>query len=319
MYIEPPKIKDFNVTNPDHKPELSIIMPGIQPKNWTTIYNSIVASTSRSFELIIITNGESGDAPKWLKEAPNIKIMYDFGSPVRAQCIGHTAAEGRIITWMADDGLFIPYGLESAIDRFYEMEENKKNVLVYKYSESHKTYTDEYFKINFHRGPAGEGIGSDYIPDDYYIFNTPIMYREFYEEMGGLNCSYECTAIAHLEFGIRAQHAGAVVELLKGIPILACDQSEPEEGSHSFVHDAQTTHDEPLYSGIFKQPDWQEKVQIKLDYSREWKKSSTAWSRKYKEYLRDFDYAYASIRMFAHPPMSADLATTIKTEKSDKE
>jgi len=299
MYIQPPKAEDYDITKPEHKPELSIILPGIHTANWIIIYNSIIASTSRSFELIIVTNSQFGPPPLNLMFAPNVKIIKDFGSPVRAQCIGAAAAEGKLITWISDDGVFVPYGLETAIDKFYEMEENKKNVLIYKYSEGEKTYTDEYFKINFHRGENGEGIASDYIPDEYYILNNPIMYREFYEEMGGLSCSYECTAMAHVDFSIRAQYAGALVEILKGIPILACTQVDPSESSHSFVHNAQTTHDEPLYKNIYKKSDWREKVQIKLDYANEWKKSSFLWARKYEQYYKTLEHTYAPIEVRA--------------------
>ena len=36
------------------KPEISIVMPGIRPDNWSKVYESIKKSTKRTFELIIV-------------------------------------------------------------------------------------------------------------------------------------------------------------------------------------------------------------------------------------------------------------------------
>jgi len=36
------------------KPEISILMPAIRPQNWTKVYESILSSTRRSFELVIV-------------------------------------------------------------------------------------------------------------------------------------------------------------------------------------------------------------------------------------------------------------------------
>ena len=210
-----------------------------------------------------------------------MKIIKDFGSPVRAHCIGASLAEGELITWISDDGLCTPGGLETAIDALYDVEENPKNVVIYKYSEGEKTYIDEYFKISFHRGPNGEGIASEYLPEDWYIFNSPLMYREFYEDLGGLNCSYEATALAMTELGIRAQEEGAIVHLLKGAPIVCNTQDAPLEGSHTHIHNAQESNDEPLYESIYKFPDWRERISLKLDYAAEWKTAPIVWPRKW--------------------------------------
>ena len=285
MYLEPPKIKDYNFTK--DRPELSVVMPGTFPEKWADIYNSIISSTTKSFELIIVTNnGVHMPLALWIM--PNIKIVKDYGSPVRAHSIGASLAEGRLITWIPDDGKFSPYGLDMALDKFNEMAENKKNILTYKFTENEKAYTDEYYKINFHKDAKveDEGIGSKYIPDDYYILNHCIMYRAYYEELGGFDCSYEGTAMAYIDFSIRAQYDGAQVQLLKGMPILICTQFESEDSKHSHIHDAQKLHDEPYYDSIYKQPNWAENIQVKLKQAEEWKKAPIAWPRKYSPHMR---------------------------------
>ena len=91
--------------------DLSIIMPGIRPQNWDAVYNSILNSTKRTFELIIVS---PFSLTPYLASQGNVKYVKDFGNPTRASCIGATLAEGKYIDpSMADDALF----LENAIDK----------------------------------------------------------------------------------------------------------------------------------------------------------------------------------------------------------
>ena len=307
MYLTPPKKTDYDMTS--DKPRLSVIVPGIRPEYWTDIYNSIMGSTSSSFELILVTPHPYAIEPA-LVLAPNFKVIKDYGCPVRAQSIGAAAAEGELITWISDDGFFVPHGLESALKKFDSMTPNKKNIITYKYSEGEKSYSDEYFTINFHRGANGEGIASDYIPDDYLILNNAIMYREYYDELGGLNCNYEATAIALADFSIRAQADGAIVKLLEGIPILLCKQDN-NNTTHGHVRDAQINHDEPLYDKTYKKPTWRQELQIKLDVKSEWKKSGTIWDRKYRSLLDSLPEPYV------YQPIGADIRSMPPTSQHE--
>jgi hypothetical protein len=276
-------------------------MPGIFVDKWEDVYNSIISSTSRSFELIVVTNGYGLYTPKTFWMMPNIKIVKDYGSPVRAHAIGASLAEGKLITWIPDDGKFAPYGLQTALEKFDEMGENKKNILTYKFTENEKVYSDEYYKINFHQDKEGNGIGSKHIPDNYYILNHCIMHRTYYEELGGFDCSYEGTAMAYIDFSIRAQYDGARVQLLKGMPILNCTQFESQDPAHSCVHNAQLSHDEPYYSSVYKRSDWAEKVKIKLTLSEEWRRAPIGWPRKYSPIMKDEHWAYGSIKGHIEP------------------
>jgi hypothetical protein len=172
------------------------------------------------------------------------------------------------------------------------MTPNKKNIITYKYSEAEKSYSDEYFTINFHKGENGQGIGSDYIPDHYLLLNNAVMQREYYDELGGLDCNYECTALALTDLAIRAQVEGANVQLLEGMPILMCTQQNDNE-VHRTVHEAQTTHDEPLYNKTYRKATWKEELQIKLDGQSEWKKADTLWARKWKSQFEATNTPYA--------------------------
>ena len=276
-------MRKYNITK--DKPELSIIMPAIHPEKWTRIYNSIVGSTARPFELIIITPLIVA-TPPWLAYCPNIKIVKDLGSPVRAHAIGASLAEGKFITWITDDGIIAPLGLETALDQLNKMGDDVKNIVTYKFTENEKVYTDEYYKINFHQDKEGNGIGSEHLPDNYYIFNCCLMHRAYYEELGGIDCSYEGTAMAYTDFAIRAQYDGARVELVSGPPILLCSQFRKGDDRHTDIEDAQHTHDEPLYAKTYKSSTWREtvKVHLKLD---NWKSVPLAWPRKHQPIIKE--------------------------------
>ena len=317
MYLRPPTHEEYNITK--DKPELSIIMPAIHPEKWTNVYNSLVASTSRSFELIIITpNGY--DIPPWFWWCTNIKIVKDYGSPVRAHAIGASLAEGKFITWIADDGVIAPLGLETALAQLGKMGGDIKNIVTYKFTENEKVYTDEYYKINFHQDKEGNGIGSEHIPDDYYIFNCCLMHRAYYEELGGIDCSYEGTAMAYTDFAIRAQFDGARVELVDGPPILMCGQFTPGDNRHTHVESAQQTHDEPLYAKTYKSSTWRDNIKINLKLNN-WKSAPLAWPRKYEPIIKkriEHATAYGTDGMYSYHTIGIAMAAKIVKHASAK-
>ena len=195
------------------KPEISILMPGIRPERWTSVYSSILESTKREFELIIV--GPYA-LPKELQEAKNVRYCKDFGTPMRAANIAGVLAEGKLIfSLMSDDSIFMPNVLDKAIDYLYEQEFSIKNAVMAFYKEG-KYGTDkdiqslEYFKIN---GSDSTKIYD--VPNDWLIFNTVILYREFFDQLGGWDCSFEACPMGLTDFAIRAQKEGAKVFHIK--------------------------------------------------------------------------------------------------------
>ena len=76
------------------KPEISIILPGIRPYNWSKLYDSIVKSTTRRFELIVVGPYRPPDMLQ--NDIYNFKYVKDYGSPMRASNIGALLCEGRL-------------------------------------------------------------------------------------------------------------------------------------------------------------------------------------------------------------------------------
>ena len=171
------------------KPELSIILPSIRPDRLEKLYDSILTSAERTFELIIVG---PYPLPEKLSELKNVKYVKDFGSPVRASNIAASLCEGEVYTWFADDCILFENSLDKCLDEYRAMGTDNKNVLVAKYYEGQEGSTeretlqpDSYFRVN------GTPAGSPHLPDDWWLFNVAIMHRSFFDSLGAWDCSFE--------------------------------------------------------------------------------------------------------------------------------
>lgn len=257
-----------------NKYDISIIIPGIRIDNWLEVINSIVASTKRSFEVIFCGPYTPSQDVLCL---PNVKFVKDLGSPVRASQIAATLAEGELITWSADDALFLPDALDKNIDTLlYSMEKKRTNVVVAKYFEGQNgtqkpLQNDEYFML---KGSTWTDI--PYIPKTWWLFNVGIMYREFFEELGGWDCSFEGTFYSHVDMAIRAQYLGADVKM-SNTPMLDCDHNQADHGP---IENAQVHYDKPLYFLRYNTPSWTMN-DMRLDMNN-WKKEPAKWEKRFK-------------------------------------
>ena len=282
------------------KPEVSIVLPSIRPHKLCGIYDSIIhAAKKTSFELIVVG---PYPLPDGLKDKKNIKYVEDYGSPVRASNIGASIAEGKILTWIADDGFLLEDTLDENIDILYSHGNSIKNVLVSKYYEnqigpingekfdpsrndhrnhvignapsSHPTLQEKYYKIN-----NADCTRSPYIPDDWWIFNVAFMYREFFEFLGGWDSEFEGTAMSHTDMAIRAQFNGANVVMAEK-PLFVCDHLPGDTGDHQPIFLCQTLHDEPLIQAKYRDPLWTSKVNTRINVDN-WKKAPAIWGRRF--------------------------------------
>ncbi|MCX6779052.1 MAG: hypothetical protein NTU97_02380, partial [Candidatus Magasanikbacteria bacterium] len=102
--------------------KLSIIVPSIRTENWATIFNSVKNNIGNyPFEVIFI--GPNINLSDELVQYKNIKCIRDFGCPSRSMQIGALFAEGKYLSWICDDGIFV----DGAIGRIIERLENKNN------------------------------------------------------------------------------------------------------------------------------------------------------------------------------------------------
>jgi hypothetical protein len=261
------------------KPELSIIIPSIRSERLEKLYESILASTTRTFEIVIVG---PYPLPPSLSKVKNIKYAKDFGSPVRASNIAASLCEGKVYTWAADDCLFFKDSLDIYMNEFYEMGDNKKNVLVGKYYEGEDgskeratLQPESYFKI------CNTPASSPHLPADWWLFNIGFMYSQFFHDLGGWDCSFQGTWSSHADMAIRAQFLGANVKLAS-IPLFECDHMPGGTGDHMPIILCQHQFDEPLLHKKYRNENWPLNNKMKLSLDN-WKESETIWKRRFHE------------------------------------
>ena len=261
------------------KPELSIILPSIRPHKLMGLYDSILSATTRSFELIIIS---PYPLPQELEEHKNIKYVRDFGTPVRAHNIGLLMCEAPIITWVADDALMIEGSIDIHLDMLDDMGTDENNVVVTGYYEGEEgtneretLQPDEYFKIR--NTPAG----SPFLHPEWWLFNVAYLHKKFLYALGGWDSSYEGTWTAQTDLAIRAQAAGANVQMCK-VPQSICDHMPGSTGDHKPIYECQTFHDEPLIQSRYRRQDWRESNPVGISIMN-WKESPSIWERRFEK------------------------------------
>ncbi len=233
----------------NNKPDLSIIMPGIRPQNWVEVYTSILNSTKRTFELVIIS---PFPLPKDLVALSNVKYVKDFGSPVRASNIGCSLAE------------------------LLDVNSNYKHIIVCKYSESKnrsepdRYQDDSYYKI-VNAYPANKSI----VPSEWWIFNTAFWHRTYFDELGWFDTEFEVCPMAHCDLAIRAQKDMAEVKLSE-FPIIRCDWGQDD---HKPIEIGQIQFDTPRFIAKYNQPLETFPSQINKE---NWKFSPSVWNKRFK-------------------------------------
>jgi len=250
--------------------DLSILMPAIRSERWFDLCRSVVQSTKRKFELILVSPYK---LPEKLEKAANIKYIKDFGSPNRCFNIALSLAEGKYCTWGADDGLYQPGVLDKAID-ILESEKDEKVVVSMATIEAARHYSEEFCYINKH-----PEICSPHIPDNYRLLAVGMFETDYFRKLGGVNCMFETHAIGHLDLSIRAQNDGAKIIFLKDI-LLRLSHMIGTSGDHAPMHYAQIDHDEVLYRKLYRDKNY--KPISCLDIM-DWKKSPKIWTRRFED------------------------------------
>ena len=258
-----------------NKPLISIVMPAIRKERWAKFYDSVLDSTSRSFELIIV--GPYAPDGK-LENVSNIKFVKDYGSPTRCANIGLLLCEGPIFFgMMADDAVLQKGVLDRAIDAFLAMPKNIKNIISCKSVEgvdgTEKTIQGlEYYTVN--HSPV---TASKYIPDDWLIMNGAICHTQYIQYLGGLDCSFQGAAMASTDLAIRAQIDGAKMKFYDEV-LFDLNHMPGTSGDHAPIHYSQILEDEPMYRVKYSNP--LEIIKTKIDIMN-WMKADTVWARRF--------------------------------------
>lgn len=258
--------------------ELSVIMPCIHTNKVSDVYNSIkksFKSFNGSFELIII--GPS--RPDYMRN--DIRFIESWASPVVCQQLGLIHAQGRNITRMVDDGLYVPGALQRAVDKLETMAQVESAVILkhtetnVKVDRNHKDFQDmsnpDFYCLTYHHQTL-----KPYVPAHYKIMNFGVLMTAALLAVGGWDCQFETLAIAELDLSIRLQMAGARIELSDEI-VVHCGWTPGEEGDHAPMHHGFFADNEK-YSKIYSDPSCEDRVRIDLD---NWKMAPEKWGRRF--------------------------------------
>lgn len=256
--------------------DLSILLPSIRWYNLQALLDSIEKSYSGTFELIVV--GPNNPADCGIND-PRVKFVKDFGSPSRCENIALEQAVGKLTTWAADDGIFLPNGLNLAVAYLLylgsETTNPEKTIVTCKYFEGpvNPAMAEEaYYMIN----NAGSTRAA-FIPNSYYVLNLPIMYTNYLKSLGGLDSMFETTAMAHIDLAVRAQRDGAIVHLYTE-PIFSCSHMPDVSGDHAPIHHSQIGHDEPLFRKLYSSPECVNRIKVDSD---NWKAAPAKWARRF--------------------------------------
>lgn len=284
--------------------QLSVLVPGIRSHRWRELYDSIGTSFSGPWEIIIIGPFEPSDD---LMAEGNVKYIQDFGSPIRCQQIGLIHAEGDYITWAADDGAYFPGSLDVsfAILGLVDSTSNHKyihepqtpsdrvnkdipfhhNLIMGKYYEGYTGEVDQtygalrhmannwYYDLQNH--DVNKGLTN--MPSPAWMLNVGIVSRQLLLDVGGWDCQFEVCPFSYNDLAVRLQKHG-INFILQDEMMYHCGHMPVRSGDHGPIHDAQTTHDAPLFAQIYSDPNQASRIFIDLN---NWENSTDHWARRF--------------------------------------
>jgi len=248
--------------------KLSIWLPAFRVHLWEEFYKSINDSIGEySWELIIVGPNEPSD---FFKDKKNFKFLKDFGSPTRCAQIATMLAEGELMTWASDDGIFTKNSLKECIEMKNKL--NKEDIVIMRYTEG-RSRTGSELPIDYWRAWHHPPLRMRHVPKDYSISLLAMYNLEYFRELGGWDCRYEHLNFSVHDLAFRAQRNSSGL-FFSPQTVLNCDWN-PNEGDHKPVHEAYN-FDLKYFEECYNQEEF--KVQIKIDYNN-WTKSPIKWRR----------------------------------------
>jgi hypothetical protein len=228
--------------------DVSILCPTIRTHLLPAFYESAEkACKNNSFEVVFISPFEK---PEYFNDKSNVKWFVDHGCPSRATQIGALECEGTFVYNTVDDGLFVEGCIDAAIDQFTR-ECNPKDIINMRYRESENASKEDEFPEAYWSvwGIPNLAMLAG-VQNNWRIALHFFMKRDFFCELGGMDCRFEYVNHGAHDLMFRAQHRGSWVHLSK-VEGLLCTHVPERTGDHGPIHDAQLGNDEPLFNQMW--------------------------------------------------------------------
>ncbi|MBT7338556.1 MAG: hypothetical protein HN802_02550 [Candidatus Jacksonbacteria bacterium] len=256
--------------------DLSIIVPGIQPENWESLYERTkLAVKNHTFEIIFC--GPRG-LPSYFDDIINVKFIRDYGTPSRCFQLAGYIAEGTYLTWLTDDGEIEEDSIDLALDLIKEKE--SIDIVTMRYTESdteegrQTEFPLEYYNVSYHPDTNHPGVESHWKIPCVMLLNT-----NYYRQLGGLDCRYEHMNMNVHDLGFRAQRNGSVVYYSPTV-IMRCVWDPHRNAQNSPIIAAFVYNDKPLFQYDYAAPQVAKLKPICIDYDN-WRNNHSVWPRRF--------------------------------------
>ena len=256
-----------------HNYDLSILVPGIRPENWNTLYEHTQNACKRyTWEMIFCG---PYPLPAELQNVENIKYIKDYGSPTRALQLASRFAEGRFLTWEADDAHIYADSIDNAIDILLAHDPDK-DIMGMRYCEGERhsgnehTHPIHYSYVSTHVDLQAPNVDRSWIAPGVVMMAT-----DYWNWLGGVDCRYDHCNMNIYDLAFRAQRNGSKV-ILTPFLIMNCNWSPARNKDNSDVIAAFFENDRPLYWSSYSQP---ELPPIRID-PEGWRNADVVWKRR---------------------------------------
>lgn len=256
-----------------HNYKLSICLPAHRTHLWEEYYQSAKDSVGDEFSWEMILVGPN-DPPETFTDRRNFKFLKDYGTPTRCAQIATSIAEGELMMWGSDDGIFVKDSINKAIKLHDSI--GRKDVIALRFTEG--------------RNYQGAPMHKDYwmashhptlrvVPNHFKIVMVGMFKLDYFREIGGWDCRFEHLNMNSHDLSFRVQYDGGVVY---ESPEIVCNHDwNPNEGDHIPVQEAYDKNDLGLFQQIYANPG---ERSIKIDYHN-WTSSPRVWKRRFGDIL----------------------------------
>jgi len=262
------------------KYDLSIILPGLNPELWMSLYEDFKGSAGKcTFEVVAV--GPRKPSQEFLN-LENVTYVQDFGHPSRCVQRGTTLATGKYVTHALEDGKWAPNGYENCIG-LLERKLNYNDGICVRFDEKDVNPNasrplqppkwPNVMSAHYHRDLQLPGISKDWYWHGCWMYNL-----EFFKEIGGLDCRFEHINLNCSDLAFRVQANGGRVIPSRDFVIYLDNKSAATPGQTP-VESAFHENDNPLFKQIYIDPDAALK-RFKIEYNN-WMSESEVWERRW--------------------------------------
>ncbi len=250
---------------------LSIIIPSINPDRWKNIFNQVKNSVG-SYSFDVICSGPN--LPFGLEEETrngSFKYVEDYGCPSRSFQMAVENSKAEYISFIPDDCALDEGALNEALSFMEGKPKNHGMILMYDEGPGNQSKNRDYWTSGFHAPDLDQnGINPNWLIAPCFMYN-----REYFVEVGGLDCSYEHVNMNGHGLAYFTQANGGQLHYSPR-RIFKCSH-EPKTYENVLLQ-AHLKNDRPKFIEFWSQQDAVQKYNVKFN---NWKDQEEKWSRRY--------------------------------------